>query len=258
MSGMRLSQRRPQGWARWRVTQRPKATTIQPTTLRASSMPSKRGSMWWRMWSSATTRLSHATWRITLTFTAPWRRGMRRPERSRDELRSSQGERANEQYFAQNVFEGHGSGCGGGHYGGWTIVRQAGRPAHRPATLQRARASAQRLYRDTGQGARRGLHGGRGGGLLRSYGGGVPARDRPGRAALRQYPSPAERAQAPAGRTDRVWARAGARLYRLLFIDAPRPHAQGPADSGRLALGGGGVQSHRRKGEGRGHGLRRS
>src|ERR1039458_9444027 len=145
MSGTRLIQRRPPSWAKWRVTQRPKATTIQLTTSPTSSMQSKRGNTSLRTKSSATTLPSPATMPTTLTFTALWRRGMRRPEQSRDELRLSQGERANEQYFAQNVFEGHGSSCGGGHYGCWTIGRQARRPAHRPATLQRARASAQRL-----------------------------------------------------------------------------------------------------------------
>jgi predicted dehydrogenase len=61
----------------------PRATTTPPTTSPTSSAPSRRASMSWRTRSSATTRPSPATWPITLTFTAPWPRGMRRRKRSR-------------------------------------------------------------------------------------------------------------------------------------------------------------------------------
>ena len=56
-----------------------------------------------------------------------------------------QGVSENEHYFAQNFLEGYGrSGCGG-HCGGGRLWAKAAQPAHRAATLQRARAAAQGL-----------------------------------------------------------------------------------------------------------------
>ncbi len=62
----------------WRATRCRRDITTPPITSPTSFAPSKRGSMWWRMKSLATTPRLAATWPTILTFTARWRHGMRR------------------------------------------------------------------------------------------------------------------------------------------------------------------------------------